>query len=474
MTPCYAPAISERMLKLLSFALWMGFAALSAHVALAASDPLLDQMAGTWVGEGERIQAISGRHIQILEHTTAILQDGKLDSRNQVSETDMSTQQARTYERDYWVRPNPGQAGAYDFGAGANVTSQGHFEGGILEVEQNLGGNPAYLVRSRTQFDAQGSLYEETDWSGTVSLARPTSVITAENRPLKALTWMAASALTFSVMAVFVKRLAPVVPQFELVFFRSVVNLSWVFALMLLRKETFWPSDGKPLLVFRGLVGFAGVACMFYSISHLPLPIATMLNWCSPLFVIFFSRLALAERMPPLSAVWIPVAFAGLVLLLNPWSAQGGGVALKAAIIGLGAAFFGGLAYVAVRAATAKVGVNTIVFYFVTVSTLASAPLAASDFLRPSAEQWLELIFLGSFATLGQLTMTKAYQYAPAGVVSMMNLLNPVFGAAFGLFLFHERLAAFQWLGMALVGISLAGLTMRSGSLRKASSSLHG
>ena len=49
--------------------------------------------------------------------------------------------------------------------------------------------------------------------------------------------------------------------------------------------------------------------------------------------------------------------------------------------------------------------------------------------------------------------MTRAYRYAPAGVVSMMNLLNPVFGAAFGIYLFHEGLAAFQWAGMGLVGI---------------------
>ena len=162
---------------------------------------------------------------------------------------------------------------------------------------------------------------------------------------------MTASALTFSLMAVFVKRLAPVMPQFELVFFRSFINLAWVLALLGLRRERLWPEHGKRLLIFRGLVGFAGVACMFYSISRLPLPIASMLNWCSPLFVILFSRLFLSERMPPLSFVFIPLAFLGLLLLLNPWSAQGG-VPFRPAVIGLGAAVFGGMAYVAVRAAT--------------------------------------------------------------------------------------------------------------------------
>ena len=163
------------------------------------------------------------------------------------------------------------------------------------------------------------------------SSVRPESAITID-RPLLALAWMTASAATFSGMAVYVKRLAPVMPQYELVFFRSFINFAWVLGLMLVRRERLWPATGKPLLAFRGLVGFAGVVCMFYSISHLPLPIATMLNWCSPLFVILLSRVILRERMPSLSAFFIPLAFAGLVLLLNPFGAQtASAVSLKAA-----------------------------------------------------------------------------------------------------------------------------------------------
>src|SRR6185312_352564 len=95
---------------------------------------------------------------------------------------------------------------------------------------------------------------------------RPASSISADrgaersaDRPLRALAWMTASAVTFSGMAVYVKRLAPVMPQFELVFFRSLINLAWVFVLMRARRETMWPKAGKPLLLFRGLMGFAGV-----------------------------------------------------------------------------------------------------------------------------------------------------------------------------------------------------------------------
>ena len=142
-------------------------------VQARAGDLLLDRMLGTWVGEGERVQNVSGHHIRIQTHTAATMQGDKLFSHNEITETDQSAQ-TKTYVRDYWVRPNSAQAGLYDFGADDKVTSQGHFDGGILEVEQTLGGAGAnaFVIRSRTQFDAQGSLYEEHTWYGNRELSQ--------------------------------------------------------------------------------------------------------------------------------------------------------------------------------------------------------------------------------------------------------------------------------------------------------------
>ena len=38
----------------------------------------------------------------------------------------------------------------------------------------------------------------------------------------------------------------------------------------------------------RGLAGFVSLSCLFYSLSKLPLSIAMMIAWCSPIFVIAF------------------------------------------------------------------------------------------------------------------------------------------------------------------------------------------
>ncbi len=133
---------------------------------------------------------------------------------------------------------------------------------------------------------------------------------------LIAFVWMMLSALGFSLMMLFVKELSPEVPQFEMVFFRSFVNCVVAAGLMLLSGESFFPPN-KPLLVFRGIAGFGGVTCFFYAISRLPMSIAALLNWISPIFVILFSRLFLGERFSSRAWVWIVTAFIGLVLLLR-------------------------------------------------------------------------------------------------------------------------------------------------------------
>jgi len=273
---------------------------------------------------------------------------------------------------------------------------------------------------------------------------------------------MALSAFGFSTMAIFVKRLAPSLPQFELVFFRSLINLIVVSFFVFRGSHRIWVSE-RPLLLFRGLMGFLGVSCLFYSLSHLPLPVAMMLSWCSPVFVMIFSFIFLKERLPHRAGLWLLLAAASLGLLLKvDLKSFSMGLSPLAAAIGILGAASGGLAYVAVRAATARVGVHVIVFYFVAVSSILSLPLALHQFVTPRPEQWLDLLALGGFAALGQFAMTQGYGYAAAGIVSTMSLLNPVFAGVWGILFFNETLGPGQWFGMGGIGSAVVGLTWLS------------
>ncbi len=290
--------------------------------------------------------------------------------------------------------------------------------------------------------------------------------VSIQDQPRRSLAYMAASALGFSLMAIFVKRLAHSIPHFELVFLRSLINLAVTFALMRVFGERL-PRTGHRLLLFRGVAGFGSLTCLFYSLSHLPLAVAMILSWCSPIFVILFSALFLGERLGARSLSWVALAFAGLAVLLYPPGGLGmSQMPLQAIVIGLAGSASAALAYVAVRAATARVGVNTIVFYFVAVSALISLPLALGDFRAPTSGEAAELLAMGLLASFAQFMMTQGYRYAKAGVASTMNLLSAGLSAILGWVLFDERLVAFQWAGMITLMGAIVLLTRESGVRR--------
>ncbi len=130
-------------------------------------------------------------------------------------------------------------------------------------------------------------------------------------------------------------------------------------------------------------------------------------------------------------------------------------------MIGLLGSAFAGLAYVAVRAATATVGVNAIIFYFTATASLISAPLAFRQYSVLNVHQFSQLIIMGIFASIGQFAMTQAYRYAAAGLVSTMSLMNAVFSASLGWLLLGEVLVPIQWAGMVLVGASVALIALK-------------
>ena len=125
-------------------------------------------MEGHWHGHGVRNYPISGRQVQVdAEVQTSyevIRGQTALVSQNQITESASNTP-PRTYQSTYWVRPSEGvpQSDHYELGAQGSdqagstgvLTSDGGFE-----VEQDLGNG--YVVRSRTEFQQDRTIYSDT------------------------------------------------------------------------------------------------------------------------------------------------------------------------------------------------------------------------------------------------------------------------------------------------------------------------
>jgi drug/metabolite transporter (DMT)-like permease len=268
--------------------------------------------------------------------------------------------------------------------------------------------------------------------------------------------YMVASALLFASMAACVRVAARELPNAPIVFFRHFVML--LFFLPWLWREGrrgVETADLRGHLV-RGLAGVSAVGCYFFAIARLRLADAVLLNQSMPLFIPLVERAWHGERIP--ARLWgvLALGFAGLVVILRP----GTGVFEPAALVGLASAVLASVAQVGIRRLTRTEPVTRIVFYFGLVGSAVSLPAGVWWWRSPSAAAWALLVVVGLLATIGQLTLTRAYVHAPPATVGPILYTGPVFAGLID-WLIWDRLPDALFVAGAAVVILAATLALR-------------
>ncbi len=268
--------------------------------------------------------------------------------------------------------------------------------------------------------------------------------------------FMVASALLFASMAASVRVASRELPNAPIVFFRHFIMLVFLLPWLWRQGRHALDTDDLPGHVVRGLAGVSAVACYFYAVARLRLADAVLLNQSMPLFIPLVERTWLGERIP--RRLWgvLGLGFAGLVLILRP----GSGVFEPAALVGLASAVFASISQVGIRRLTRTEPVTRIVFYFGLVGSAVSLPPAAFWWESPSPVTWAVLLLMGVFATVGQLTLTRAYLYAPAARVGPFLYAGPVFAGLLDWLIWGRLPDAVFVLGAAVV-VAAATLALR-------------
>lgn len=235
--------------------------------------------------------------------------------------------------------------------------------------------------------------------------------------------YMVASALLFALMSVAVKVASMTLPNVAVVFFRSAAGLVTLLPFILgvdLRTRHLREH------LIRSLAGIASMYCFFYTLAHMRLADAVLLNYSLPLFMPFVESVWLGEEFP--RKLWTPVlvGFLGLIVILRP----GQGLIEPVALVGVASALFAAVAQVGVRRLTRTEPVPRIVFYFAITATALSAIPAAGSWRTPDGSVWWAVLAMGATATIAQLAMTRAYAHAPAAQVGPFIYSAVVFAAA--------------------------------------------
>ena len=280
------------------------------------------------------------------------------------------------------------------------------------------------------------------------------------NDKTKGIVLLLAAAFGFSMMAAFIK-LAGDVPTVQKAFFRNIVSVVVSFVMIVQYKESFFGrKENQKILLLRSVWGTLGALFFFYTIDHLILSDADMLNKLSPFLTILFAGYFLQEKIKSYQMISIMVAFAGALLIIKP------SFSLETIpyLTGLLSAIFSASAYTSLRMIGNKEKFFTVVFYFSCFSTVVTAPFVILDYHQMSLLQLTDLILAGIFATIGQFGITLAYRFAPAREISIFFYSTVLYSMLFSIVLFRQTPDLFSISGYAVIIGTLIYVFMKNRS----------
>ncbi|MHC3995588.1 DMT family transporter [Thiomicrolovo sp. ZZH C-3] len=258
----------------------------------------------------------------------------------------------------------------------------------------------------------------------------------------------------------------------EIVFFRNLIGVIIVLA-MLRHTPPSLPGGRVHLLLLRGFFGFSAMILFFYTITVIPLGEAITLNKTSPLFVSVLAFFLLKEHLNRYALSALFIGFTGVLFISKPTGMLMG----YEHFLGLLGGFFAASAYATIKTIRHVYDTRVIVLSFMGVGTLASLLLFAlapfvdapdalaflfPEFLWPTSPKvWGLIAFMALISTLSQWLLTKAYSFSKAGIIGAVSYTNIPFAVGFGIMLGDGFPDMAVWLGIAM--IVAAGLLVKKG-----------
>ena len=270
---------------------------------------------------------------------------------------------------------------------------------------------------------------------------------------------MAIGAFWFSLMGLFVKLAGRRLGSMEIVFVRSVITLglSW----WSLRRLGIPPlGSNRRLLFVRGLLGATALLCYFYSIVHLPLGEATLIQYTNPVFATVLAAVILRESLRGREIICLVASLLGVLFVAHPPPlVAADSPAVNPLYIGtaLVGAACSGSAYTLVRKMRGTEHPLVIVGYLPLLGLPMSLPFAIAQWTRPDPWEWLLLIGVGVTTQLAQISMTRGLQLERTARATTTGYLQVAFAVLWGAMFLGEIPDVWTVVGAAtIIGSTLA------------------
>jgi drug/metabolite transporter (DMT)-like permease len=262
-------------------------------------------------------------------------------------------------------------------------------------------------------------------------------------------------------MYVVSKVVLDVVPPFALLSVRLILGGACLLLIVLLRGG--FEIDRRQALraTLVGFVGFGvSVGLQFVGTWLSTAANAALVTSASPAFILLFGAWLLKERITSRRLLALVLATLGVVVVVDPLSADLSGAFLGNLAL-VGAALTWGLYSVLVKMASRGASVLEVSFFAFLGGLPLSLPLGWVELqsqgmgaITPGVV--LGMLYLGVISTaLAMYLWNKSLALLDAGLVSLLFFAQPVVGAGLGALLLGEHLGWGFWIGAVLIAAGL-------------------
>jgi len=250
---------------------------------------------------------------------------------------------------------------------------------------------------------------------------------------LKGIILMLGAMSVVPMLDVIAKILSESYPVIQVAWARFAFHTLWLLPLLYWKKLRWWQMPKqRGVHLLRSLMLTLATLFFFTAIKTNPIPNALTLLFVSPLIVAMLAPFVLGERFDIFIGVGVLIGFVGVVIVLQPDTAQFRPSLVYALVSG----FCYALYIITTRKLTLSGAPLLTLFYTAIVGTLVLGPMAASDWVVPDLVGSLMAAAMGLVAAISHFMIIKAFEYSTASELSPFGYFEIIVAMILSFFVF--------------------------------------
>jgi drug/metabolite transporter (DMT)-like permease len=203
--------------------------------------------------------------------------------------------------------------------------------------------------------------------------------------------------------------------------------------------------------LLRALMFVAMTGINFWALQYLQLAVTSSIYFVVPILIALLAAPLLGEKLDRGRWAAILAGFAGVLVIIRPWSAEFHPAMIASVVNAILYALFN----LMTRRLAAYDSPETIQFLPAVGATVLLAPFALAAWQAPPGPlEWAVACLLGLCGGLGHYLLALAHRYAPATVLAPFLYQQVIYMALFGYVVFGDIPAPAVWTGAAIVVLS--------------------